>query len=280
MTFVWWALACAPAPTVSPPPVSLPAPVASPAPLSSGFVGVLIAERQAVLSACVSGSLSEASAKVGDLVAAGTPMAFITSMKLNTDVATAEAEVTASKATVDDARAELRHANRHRARLAAVQEEGVIAEVELADAKRAVEKAESALIAAQATYDTRMASLQRYTTQQRECSLEAPFDGRVAHWYAPPGAWLALGAPVVRMVVPGHLAVRFAVSTAEASSLHLGQSVYIQPDRLRVRWPATIQSIAPEVEPSSQLVFVEATLESAPPQTFVGEACQVFLEMR
>lgn len=82
---------------------------------------------------------------------------------------------------------------------------------------------------------------------QRE--VAAPASGRVADVLARPGETMAAGAPVVSLLPPGNIFVRFFVPETALSTIHLGDPVALSCDACRAGLTATISFISPQAGP-------------------------------
>jgi HlyD family secretion protein len=128
---------------------------------------------------------------------------------------------------------------------------------------RAAHAAEEASAAALAMADWRLA--------QRRVS--APAGGRVADVLARPGEVLAVGAPVVSLLPPENIFVRFFVSEAELSNLHRGAAVKIVCDKCPRDLEASISFIAPQAEYTPPVIYSDSSraklvymVEARPPR--------------
>ena len=70
-------------------------------------------------------------------------------------------------------------------------------------------------------------------------------------------------APVARLIASGGLRVHFAVPPAQAGKLTLGQSVLAEVAGAANTLAGAIRYIAPELDPASKMVFVEAAFNRA-----------------
>ena len=70
------------------------------------------------------------------------------------------------------------------------------------------------------------------------------------------------GTRVVRLISSGALLVRFAVPPEEIATLAVGSRVRVEVEVLRRAFEAEVRQRAPEIDPPSQMIFVEAHLEA------------------
>jgi len=118
--------------------------------------------------------------------------------------------------------------------------------------EREIEAQHAAAAAAQAALDVadwRLA--QRHVT--------APASGRVADVLARPGETMAAGAPVVSLLAPGNIFVRFFVPEPALSSVHRGDRVALICDNCPVDLSASISFISPQAEYTPPLIYSESS---------------------
>jgi HlyD family secretion protein len=128
-------------------------------------------------------------------------------------------------------------------------------------------KAQSAAVqAAQAALD-----IAQWRLDQRH--VVAPSAGRIADVIAFPGETLAAGAPVVSLLPPENIFVRFFIPEPALSSIHLGEKVYFSCDGCRSDLSGTISFISPAAEYTPPLIYSETTnaklvflVEARPPR--------------
>jgi len=109
----------------------------------------------------------------------------------------------------------------------------------------AVEAAEAAL------------AMARWRLDQRH--VAAPASGAVADVLAQPGETLAAGAPVVSILPPENIFVRFFVPEPALPSVHQGDQVALLCDGCPPDLKATISYIAPQAEFTPPVIYSEST---------------------
>ncbi len=135
-------------------------------------------------------------------------------------------------------------------------------------------------IAAQgAAVDAARAALDQAVWRLDQRHVVAPAGGRVADVLARPGETVAAGAPVVSLLPPGNIFVRFFVPAPAVATVHLGEPVALACDGCQVGLRATISFISPQAEYTPPLIYSESTtaklvflLEARPP---VEQAAQL-----
>ena len=114
---------------------------------------------------------------------------------------------------------------------------------EIAAQRAAVDAARSAVEMAQWRLDQRR--------------VVAPVAARVADVLARPGETMAAGAPVVSLLPPPNIFVRFFVPETALSSIHPGQSVALACDACPADLTAKVSFIAPQAEYTPPVIYSE-----------------------
>jgi HlyD family secretion protein len=102
--------------------------------------------------------------------------------------------------------------------------------------------------------------------------VAAPAAGRVADVIARPGETMAAGAPVVSLLPPGNIFVRFFVPERDLATIHTGDPVQLACDGCPADLSATISFISPQAEYTPPLIYSESSksklvflIEARPP---------------
>lgn len=152
----------------------------------------------------------------------------------------------ASRQTVDQQRADLAAA---------------VAQAQAATAKltqmRAPTGREHEIAAQAAVVAQTRAALAQAEWQLSQRHLTAPEAGLVADTFARPGEVIAAGTPVVSLLPPRNILVRFFVPEAMLASLRTGQEVAIACDGCAADLTATISFIAPQPEYTPPVIYSE-----------------------
>jgi HlyD family secretion protein len=99
--------------------------------------------------------------------------------------------------------------------------------------------------------------------------VSAPAAGRIADVLARPGETMAAGAPVVSLLPPGNIFVRFFVPEADLAAIHFGDRVAIVCDGCPSDLAGTISFIAPRAEYTPPVIYSD---ESRAKLVFLIEA--------
>ena len=89
----------------------------------------------------------------------------------------------------------------------------------------------------------------------RQKSVSATVGGTVADTLFAKGEWVPAGAPVVSLLPPGNVKVRFFVPEARLGAVQVGQKVTLACDGCPAPIPATIVFIAPQAEYTPPVIY-------------------------
>lgn len=124
-----------------------------------------------------------------------------------------------------------------------------------------------------AAVEAAQAALKMAEWRLSQRQVTAPVSARVADVLARPGETMAAGQPVVSLLPPGNIFVRFFVPEADLARMHLGENVALQCDGCRAGLSATISFIAPQAEYTPPVIYSEESrsklvymIEAHPPR--------------
>jgi HlyD family secretion protein len=102
--------------------------------------------------------------------------------------------------------------------------------------------------------------------------VSAPAAARVADVLARPGETMAAGAPVVSLLPPGNIFVRFFVPETDLATIHLGEAVVLACDSCPPDLTGRVSFIAPQAEYTPPVIYSEESraklvtlIEARPP---------------
>ncbi len=254
-----------------PPPAPPPAPPAAPAIESPAdapvpadgpsYVGVIVASESVNLSSELRGRLESVSVRPGDRVRKGTALAEIQPLNLPEQIVSADAAVQVARSGVSQAETALRLARERVSRVESAPdmfsaEQRSVAQGGRETTEKELESSRSRLVQAES-------ELQRLRGQSARRVLRAPVDGWVAARLLDPGALVEAGQTVVSLKRGDRSILRFAVPPAEAASWPAGTKILWRPEGGDAGHPAAVARVAQQVDPASQMVFVEADLGAA-----------------
>ena len=243
------------------------------------------------------GQLESLGAAKGDAIAAGAPLFALEAVREAAAVRQAQEQLAAAQAQLQDlrqgkrppeldvVRAQLEQARAEAARAAAERERDVaqfasggIAQAQVdrsqaaADAAAArVRELERQLDVAQlparadqiAAQEAQTAATQAAVDQAAwrlgQKSVAAPVAGQVFDVLYRPGEWVAAGRPVVRLLPPGNVKIRFFVPETALGALAVGQALAVRCDGCAEDIPAKITYISPEAEFTPPIIYSNET---------------------
>ena len=238
--------------------------VSAPSTNDEGYPGVLVAPAAVDLAATIEGRIADVMVNAGDQVTEGMIVAMLDDKAAKNALAVARAGLGAASADASSARIE--HAlakDRASRRVGTVNVGGedvaIVSKEEQAQVGFAAKAAAARAQAAGSGAAERAARVEQLKTLLAETQLKAPFTGVVAARYADPGTYVRPGMPIVRIISSSELKVRFAVPEEEARSIRAGRAYLATLDGRQIA--ATVTAVAPEVEASSRMVFVDGTVQ-------------------
>ena len=210
-----------------------------------------------------SGRVETLAVREGDVVEKDAPLFSVDSELQRDNVAMAQASLTNARQAFERAQTLVKTA---------------------AGTQKAVEDAEANLRTAEA----RLASAQTRLARRKASS---PVTGAVQQIYYRPGEQVPAGRPVLSLLPPGNIKIRFFVPEASLPKIALGDAVAIQCDGCKAAVPAKVTFISrtseftPPViysqDERSKLVFLIEARTEAPGELRVGQPVDVkFAEAR
>lgn len=145
---------------------------------------------------------------------------------------------------------------RNDARSAAAQ--AAAAEAKLAQARDSTGRAQ-AIVAQRAAAKAAEAVLAQAEWRLAQRHVAAPAAGRIAEVFARPGETLTAGSPVVSLLPPANVLVRFFVPEPELSGIRVGQRVAIGCDSCPAGLTARISFVAPQAEYTPPVIYSRET---------------------
>lgn len=148
-----------------------------------------------------------------------------------------------SKQKLDDTRTQLES---DRARIAEL-------DAQLTTAKLAARSDE--IRAAEAEADAARAVLKQAEWKLAQKTVTAPVSGLVVDTFYTQGEWVPAGSPVVAMLPPQNIKVRFFVSEPQLGALKLGQAIMIGCDGCKNSMAANISFISSQAEYTPPVIY-------------------------
>jgi RND family efflux transporter MFP subunit len=246
------------------------------------YVGVIVASETVNLSSELRGRLERVTVRPGERVRQGMILAEIQPLNLPEQIVSADAAVQMARSAVSQAETALRLARERVSRTEAAPDMFSAEQRSVALANR--DTSEKDLDSAKARLVQADVELKRLRGQSARRVLRAPTDGWVAARLLDPGALVEAGEPVVRLKRSDHYLLRFAVPPAEAARWSTGTPILwraVDPaDSQEVSHPALVARVAQQVDPASQMVFVEADLDASSASGLIRDGLVVRVEPR
>lgn len=129
-------------------------------------------------------------------------------------------------------------------------------DIEVSLARREVEKSAAAIAVNQA--------------QLSQCSVTAPFDGRIVKVHVKPHQGVNAGAPLVELISDGPLKLRLNVPSRLLAQLKVGTPIDVDIIETGATYPAQITAINARVDAVAQTIELEAHLNDAVAELLPG----------
>jgi len=241
------------------------------------FLGVVLANEAVVISTPFEGLLARLGVQPGERLQAGTLLGNMALEPLRSEELMAQAQLEQAEAEQHRAQLEANAATEQHQRYVK-SPSGALSTDELSEAQYREKTALAQVVAARARIRERQAALAQIRQRLAEAEFRAPFDCVVAMRYLDPGTRVQAGRPVLRLIHAGGFRVRFAIPEARSGSARVGLPVSILLPILGKELPGRIESISPEVDTPSRMVFALATLLSPDDSVRAGMVARVSLE--
>lgn len=126
--------------------------------------------------------------------------------------------------------------------------------------------------AQQAAVEATRAALQMAEWRLAQRRVAAPLAARVADVIARPGETVSAGAPVISLLPPENILVRFFVGETALATIHKGDRVRLICDSCRSDLTATVSFVSPQAEYTPPVIYSESSraklvylIEARPP---------------
>ena len=225
------------------------------------YVGVIFTRQSADIVAKTEGTLQAIHLNLGDRVKAGDIIARTDSYSGSQQLHLADATLRSAQAEERDSELEFKDAATRYHRRVELAESGLISNEDLATAKVQWDRAETKRAAAQARVAEQAARVEDAKQSLQNAVITAPFDGTVAARYLDAGAAVRPGTPVISLIRPEDLWVRFAVPEIEQPHARIGAVVDFQFEGSTVSIPGVIEYVSPSIHATSEELLVEARLK-------------------
>jgi len=207
-------------------------------------VGTLLAHDEATVAAQVAKQLETSHVDVGDRVIASQELTLI-------DTTAYEAFARQSAANLAKAVASATNAAQNLKRVQDLQKEKIASTSELDQAVAEAGKGQADVKAAEAADAIARLNLER-------SRVKAPFAGAIAQRIATVGDYVAVGAPIVRLVKTDPLRLRLEVPERESLAVRVGQRVRVTVEGDPNVFTGSVARIAPAIRETDRMLQVEA----------------------
>lgn len=225
-------------------------------------LGAVVARESADVAAEIDGIVEGLDVRVGDRVDAGSAIATLDTRRLGHQLDAARADLSQARAAAQNQRLAVDQADDELTRRRALS--GLLSQEEREQARFDKERAEAQLEAARADTARVRARIAELEDALSRSTVRAPFDGVISRRYLDPGVRVVAGTAVVRLIRRDAALVRFAVAPHAARSLEPGTAVRVETLDPPSVVDGVVEQVAPEIDPASRLLFVEARLVSPP----------------
>jgi RND family efflux transporter MFP subunit len=252
-------------------------PSSSPAPRGERLLGVVLATGVVELRAPFDGMVDQLGVQPGDQVPSGALLAAMSLAPLRNNERMDQALLEQAEAALNRAELESGEATERLQRYLQ-SPPGALSVDELTSAKYQQRLAATRVATARAQIRERQAALAQVRQHLAEAELRAPFDCVVSARYLDPGARVQAGTPLLRVIQAGGFRVRFALPEDVSARATPGRTVSILLPALGRELPGRVESVSPEVDTPSRMVFAVATLLSTDTTVRAGMVARVSLD--
>jgi membrane fusion protein, multidrug efflux system len=230
-----------------------------PLPPTAAYVGMLLPEQAVDLAAPQAGRVEALHAALGEVVARDQLLVSLSVDQATLELTRAAAERDGARAALARAHLEQSHAVEQAERTRQLAAEGLATSEELAQARFKSSESRALSSEAEARLQERSARAEQLAVLRDQTRVLARFHGRVALRYVSPGALVAAGTPLVRLISDDAVLLRFAIPE-QVADLRAGSLVRFVPDQHReLSFEARVVRVAPEIDSASRMRTLEAT---------------------
>lgn len=207
------------------------------------------------------GQLAAAEAQLQDIQAGKRPQELEV-IRAQREQANAEAVKSAADLTRDEAQFEaggIAQAQLDRSRAAAEASAARMRELDRQLDVAGLPARDDQIQAQQAQVAAAKAAVEQVEWRLQQKTVGAPVAGLVFDTLYKPGEWVAAGRPVVRLLPPGNVKIRFFVPETVLGSLSVGQAVVLRCDGCAADIPAKVSYISTEAEYTPPIIYSNET---------------------
>jgi membrane fusion protein (multidrug efflux system) len=123
---------------------------------------------------------------------------------------------------------------------------------------------------ATAAVDRAKAAISLSRAQLGQCTVSAPFSGRIVKVHVKPHQGVNVGAPLLEMISDGPLKLRLNVSSKLLRELRVGTLFEVDIDETGKTYAAAVTAINARVDAVAQSIELEARIKGNPPELLAG----------
>ena len=236
--------------------------------------GYVVAQRKAAIASKASGRLEWLGVAEGSRVKAGEVIAKLDDRDVRAQAESAEANVRAARAALEQAQAEERDASQQLARNRDLADKGFVAQASVDTSKARHDRAAAAVANARALIVAAEANAKNASVSVDYTQIRAPFDGvilsksaNVGDMITPFSSATESKGAVVTMADMGTLEVEADVSESSLSKVKVGQPAEIVLDALPdARFRGRISRMVPTVDRAKATVMTKVRFDALDPR--------------
>jgi len=227
------------------------------------FAGTVKAAYTYVISAKVGGRLLAINKRIGDPVAANESIGRIDDTEYRNALDEAQTQVRVSRASLEEAKAQLTHTERELERTKGLVSKGIASQSELDAQETQMETQRSRHELAKAQLEQRQVVLSQAKTNFEYTQIRALQGGFVAVRHVDGGTLLPVGSPIVTVVGLDTVFVELAVTERDYQSIKPGKTASVSTDAIPGQtFEGVVYRMAPYFQSASRTATVEIALKN------------------
>ncbi|MDR2728502.1 MAG: efflux RND transporter periplasmic adaptor subunit [Chitinispirillales bacterium] len=227
------------------------------------FAGTVKASYNYVVSAKVGGRLVSINKRIGDAVKANEVIGRIDDTQYRNARDEAQSQVRVSRASLEEAKAQLAHTERELERARGLLEKGIASRAEFDALTTQYETQKSRHELAKAQLEQRQVALSQANTNFEYTQVRAAEGGFIAQRHVDGGTLLSVGGPIVTIVGLDTVFVELAVSERDYQSIKQGKTASVTTDAIPGKtFEAVVYRVAPFFQEASRTAVAEIALRN------------------
>jgi RND family efflux transporter MFP subunit len=244
------------------------------------FTGTVKAAYTYVISAKVGGRLLAINKRIGDAVAANESIGRIDDTEFRNALDEAQTQVRVSRASLEEAKAQLVHTERELERTRGLVGKGIASQSELDAQETQAETQRSRHELAKAQLEQRQVVLSQAKTNFEYTQIRALQGGFVAVRHVDGGTLLSVGSPIVTVVGLDTVFVELAVTEKDYQSIKQGKKASVSTDAIPGQtFEGIVYRMAPFFQPASRTATVEIALKNTARQLKPGMFARINIKL-